>query len=105
MILSARQRRVVDEAIRNTCAFYDWHLFALNVRTNHVHAVVAAPVSATRVVVSLKACATRQMRLADCWLSPSTPWSHGASKRYLWSATQLERAIVYVLNGQGDPLD
>lgn len=41
VVLSASQRRSVDRAFRETCDFRKWHLHALNVRTNHVHAVVS----------------------------------------------------------------
>jgi len=41
VVLDESRRRSVDHAIRETCTLRKWHLHALNVRTNHVHAVVA----------------------------------------------------------------
>src|SRR6185369_1092693 len=41
-ILGAKERCSVDKAIRETCNIRQWYLHALNVRTNHVHAVVTA---------------------------------------------------------------
>src|ERR1051325_12004205 len=41
VVLDAKQRRSVEEAIREVCEFRGWRLQSLNVRTNHVHAVVA----------------------------------------------------------------
>ena len=41
VVLNASQRQSVDRAIRETCDFRKWHLYALNVRTNHIHAVVS----------------------------------------------------------------
>ena len=41
VVLDESQRRAVEYAIRETCAHSKWHLHALNVRTNHVHSVVA----------------------------------------------------------------
>src|SRR5688500_9648120 len=39
--MDAAARSVVKEAIREVCAFRNYGLFALNVRTNHVHLVAA----------------------------------------------------------------
>src|SRR4051794_14531911 len=40
--LDPHQRELVDETIRRHCEIRNWSLHALNVRTNHVHAVVTA---------------------------------------------------------------
>ena len=41
--LDARRRSSIKKAIRETCEKRGWFLSALNIRTNHVHSVVAAP--------------------------------------------------------------
>lgn len=105
VILNSHQRRVVDASIRDTCDVRGWRLYARNVRTNHIHAVIGTSVSASRVVVALKANATRWMREDGCWTSQASPWSKGSSKRYVWTVAQLERAVAYVLEGQGPSLD
>ena len=40
--LGSRQRRAIDEAIRETCKIRKWDFWTTNVRTNHVHTVVSA---------------------------------------------------------------
>ena len=70
-----------------------------------MHIVYSARVDASRAVSAFKASATRRMRETGCWSSSLSPWSAGSSRRQLWTPLQLERAIVYVLDGQGDPLD
>src|SRR6185295_9124897 len=40
--LNASQRPIVESAIRETCTIRRWKLWSVNVRTNHVHAVVSA---------------------------------------------------------------
>ena len=102
--LDARRRRAVSAAIRDTCDFRNWQLRALNVRTNHVHAVVSAPREPAFVLNALKANATRHMREADCWPYDYSPWSRGGSKRYLWNEASVLRAIAYVVDGQGEML-
>ena len=40
--LGTKTRRAVELGIRETCEIRKWTLWAFNVRTNHVHAVVSA---------------------------------------------------------------
>jgi hypothetical protein len=57
-----------------------------------------------RALNAFKANATRQMRQDGCWRRQHSPWADKGSKRYLWNERSLERAIDYVINGQGDEL-
>jgi REP element-mobilizing transposase RayT len=103
--LNSRQRPVVESAIRETCAIRKWNLWTVNVRTNHVHAVVSATKDPASVLSAFKANATRAMREAGVWTSDLSPWEFRGSKKYLWSEEQLANAITYVESGQGEPLD
>jgi REP element-mobilizing transposase RayT len=103
--LDESRRRSVDHAIRETCILRKWHLHALNVRTNHVHSVVAIGlIQPERALSAFKANATRQMREDGCWRRESSPWAEKGSKRYLWNEQSVAKAIEYVLYGQGDEL-
>ena len=105
LILSARHRKSIEAAIRETCTLRKWCLQAINVRTNHVHTVVTAfPKKPGLVLNAFKANATRQLREDGLWLHSFTPWADKGSKRRLWNERSVERAIDYVLNGQGDEL-
>ncbi len=102
-VLNASQRQSVDRAVRETCDFRKWHLHALNVRTNHVHAVVSiGALRPERALTAFKANATRQMREDGCWRRDWSPWSEKGSNRYLWNERSVAQAIDYVLYGQGD---
>ena len=58
--LTATQRECVEAAIRETCDFHHWTLLAMNVRTNHVHSLVASGATQpSRVLNALKSHATR----------------------------------------------
>jgi len=103
--LNPRQRAVIKAAIRETCTIRIWRLWSVNVRTNHVHAVVSASKKPDAVLSALKANATRAMREAGLWTSTLSPWEHRGSKRYLWDEKQLADAIAYVECNQGEPLD
>ncbi len=103
--LNARQRKLVNEAIRGVCAHRRWHLHAMSVRTNHVHTVVSiGTMTLERALNAFKSYATRLMRERGCWKHPHSPWADRGSKRYLWNEQSVALAIAYVANGQGDDL-
>lgn len=105
VILNAKQRDSVEGAIREVCDFRNWLLHALNVRTNHVHAVVSTgSAKPERALNDFKSYATRKMRQNGCWVLEHSPWADRGSKRFLWNERSIERAIDYVINGQGDEL-
>jgi REP element-mobilizing transposase RayT len=105
VILTAIQRVSVETAIRETCAHRNWHLRAISVRTNHVHLVASIGDKTPGLALNaFKANATRQMRLDGCWGHEHSPWVDNGSKRNLWNERSVERAIEYVINGQGDKL-
>jgi REP element-mobilizing transposase RayT len=102
--LDHNARRTVELAIRETCEFRKWSLWAINVRTNHIHAVVAANTAPKHVLSAFKGNATRMMREASEWKSERSPWAHGGSGRYLWTEQELSNAVAYVMYDQGEPL-
>ena len=102
--LDSRQRAAVESGIRETCTIRKWSLWALNVRTNHVHAVVSANCKPEPILNALKANATRSMKEAGCWNGNGSPWAYRGSKRYLWTEKELLDAIAYVMYDQSEPL-
>jgi len=92
--LDARQRQSVEKAIRDVCDHRQWFVHAVNVRTNHVHAVVSIGSSKVeRALNAFKAYATRRMREDGNWIEPHTPWADKGSKRHLWNERSLALAI------------
>ena len=104
LILGAPERRCVKTAIRETCEIRKWDLLALNVRTNHVHAVVTANRDPEIVLNAFKANATRELRERNLWPHDFSPWVRKGSKRRLWNERSVAMAIDYVLYGQGNDL-
>src|SRR5437660_843950 len=93
VILDAAQRQCVEAAAGETCEIRNWHLHALNVRTNHVHLVVAAGEKKPDTVLNaFKANATRRMRKSGVWKSTMSPWADKGSKGYLWNEQSIARA-------------
>ena len=105
VLLDASRRVAVDRAIRETCVQREWILRAVNVRTNHVHVVISIGAKKSELALNaFKANATRQMRQDGCWQVDHSPWVDKGSRRYLWNQRSVERAVDYVLNGQGDEI-
>jgi REP element-mobilizing transposase RayT len=101
VLLNAHARSVVDAAIRETCLLRDWPLSALNVRTNHVHMVVSAPIAPERVLNSLKAWCTQRLKEAGLAVEGGRAWSRHGSTRYLWREADVAAACEYVEEAQG----
>jgi REP element-mobilizing transposase RayT len=104
VVLDAPMRETVEAAIRNVCAAKDWALEAINVRTNHVHIVVAATESPERVLTTFKAWATRRCRDMSLLGPAEKLWTRHGSTRYLWAERDIDTAARYVVEGQGDSL-
>lgn len=102
VILNEQHRELTDQAIRDFCKRKTYPLHALNVRTNHAHAVVTAARKPERLADALKAAATRKLRKAQLFQPEVQIWSRGRSRRYLWKPRHVEAAVVYVIYGQGD---
>jgi REP element-mobilizing transposase RayT len=102
LVLNPEQRKCVDIAIKEVCEVRKYLLRALNVRTNHAHAVVSAALKPEKIVNDFKVYATRRLRTE--WLCPITQkvWARGASTRYLWKPRHVEAAVDYVKYCQED---
>ena len=102
------QRALIEQVIKEHCRVRQWHIFALNVRTNHIHVVVAADREPEDVMNQFKAwCSRRLSEAAGLRESPNAKkagrqkWftEHGSTK-WLNDEVYLENAIRYVLEGQ-----
>ncbi len=98
-------RAVVSTRIEQHCRIKGWELLALNVRTNHVHVVVAVGDVSPRVALSqFKAWTTRRLREAGRVGPDAAVWTRRGSSRYLWDRESVARAVAYVTDYQGDDL-
>lgn len=107
-LLNKLQRSAVETAIKDLCRTRRYDLQAINVRTNHVHAVVSAQAIPERIVDAFKAFATKKLREENLVSKDTKIWSRGRSRRYLWKPKHVILAIDYVLYSQGDfpfPMD
>jgi len=102
VILDLNQRKIVELAIQEVCEQRKYALHAVNARSNHVHSVVTAPCKPEYVLNSFKSYTTRRLRETNLLSDSIKPWARHGSTPYLWTEEELERAIDYVINGQGD---
>jgi REP element-mobilizing transposase RayT len=102
ILLSASQRRVVHDAVSEVCEHRRYGLRALNIRSNHSHAVVSAQVRPEKIVNDCKVYATRALRSDGQFHSDEKIWARGSSTRYLWKPKHVLAAVDYVLYSQGD---
>ena len=107
--LSLRQRALVDQTIRERCEMRGWKLWAVNVRSNHVHVVVfARDTSPAKVRNEFKArCSARlsEDRAAQGLPTRRRWWTERGSLRYLNDEGSLEAAILYVNEAQDKSRD
>ncbi len=103
-LLGVPEREVVRGTIHSVCARREWPIHALNVRTTHVHIVVASPTPPERVMNDLKAWCTRRLREAGLVAPDARLWSRHGSTRWLNSDLSFARAIQYTLFEQGTDL-
>ena len=100
--LNSRQRQSVETAIREVCVHRKWHLYVVNVRTNHVHLVTSiGKAESGRALNAFKAYATRQLRRDNLWTESHSTWADKGSIKHLWNEKSLFIAVDYVMNGQG----
>jgi REP element-mobilizing transposase RayT len=99
--LDGERREAVADAIRSVCEHRNWAVLALNVRSNHVHVVVAAEVAPEKVLVDLKSWSTRRLREVGLAAPDEKLWSRHGSTRWLWSEGDVVGACRYVNEAQG----
>src|ERR1044072_7500506 len=102
--LNRKQRIVVAAAVREVCDQRNYRLRALNVRTNHVHAVVSATEKPESMLQAFKAYSTRALRTARLLAKEVKPWARHGSTIYLWKEADVARAVAYVVFEQGDEM-
>lgn len=102
--LDEAHRAVVLRTIREVAAHRGWKLWAVHVRTNHVHSVVTANGKPEKVMVDLKAWASRRLREAFGESADRDRWTQHGSTRYLNTQTSFDAAVVYVVEEQGEAM-
>ncbi len=99
--LNDPMRRVAEDAIREICCVRSWSLWAVAVRSNHVHVVVTAPEYVPELVRDqLKAKATKELRSGFPVWRDRPAWSAKGDIEFLDSESDIEQSVVYVVEAQ-----
>lgn len=101
VILCSKQRKLVLEGIVEHCEFKGWKLYAVHVRSNHIHIIVCA--EKEQIVKDLKSWGTRKLR-AGGYNIPKV-WTQGGSRQYIFEQGELRKKIDYVIHQQGKMME
>ena len=96
VILTAAQRRIVDETVRRVAQYRGWRLDALNVRTNHVHSVISGDDSGTKILADLKSWSTRELRQRGEFETDAEIWTAGGSAIPRFTEEEWQESVYYV---------
>ena len=103
-LLNKMERTIVEDSIKELCVRKGYGLQASNVRTNHAHSVLTAQRGPERIIIEMKANATKFLREAGLAGETERIWSRGKSRRYLWKPRNVIAAVNYVLYGQREEI-
>jgi REP element-mobilizing transposase RayT len=101
-VMDERARLVVDGTIRGHCERRGWEIRAINVRSNHVHLVVAcrSDVTPEDAMSQCKAWSTRRLREAGILDADAKAWTRHGSTKWIDSEATLAAAVDYVSRHQ-----
>ena len=100
-VLDEPRRAVVLNTIREVARHRNWKLWAVHVRTNHVHIIATAPAKPEKVMSDFKAWASRRLRETFGEDSDRDRWTQHGSTKYLFDDDALTETIAYVVDEQG----
>ena len=102
--LDEARRAIVLRTIRAVAAHRHWKIWAVHVRTNHVHIVVASADKPEKVMADFKAWSSRRLRESTGESAERDRWTQHGSTRWLNGEEALGAAIAYVVDEQGEPM-
>ena len=103
-LLDSDSRAVVLQALREVCMHRGWGLLAAHVRSNHVHVIVDAEVRPEKIMNDFKSYASRGLNRLGREGSNRKRWARHGSTRWLWKDDDVQDAIRYVVEEQGEPM-
>jgi REP element-mobilizing transposase RayT len=100
--LNSNQRSIVLETVIRHSKLKNWNLFAVHVRSTHIHAILYTNRKVDTVMTALKTWSTRQLRSSG-YKNPKF-WTVNGSKKYIFTDAKLRQKIHYVIYEQGTPM-
>ncbi len=99
--LDQQRRSIVRNSVIEVCSYRKWSLFALHVRTNHLHSIVGAVSPPEPVMDDFKEYGSRNLNLARIDPEKRRRWARHGGTDYLWTRERVLGALEYVLYEQG----
>ncbi|HYO24273.1 MAG TPA: hypothetical protein VEQ85_04925 [Lacipirellulaceae bacterium] len=101
LVLGPAERAVVERECQRHCLHRGWHVWAINVRSTHVHVVAtAAGCSGKTVRDQLKANGTRGLRESWPRFCDRPVWTAGGDWSCVNSEDELQPVCAYVRDAQ-----
>jgi REP element-mobilizing transposase RayT len=101
VLSDAAPRDLVRDAIVALCREKGWRLWAVHVRTNHVHVVVSADRDPGRLMSDLRRERQKALNQAGFDDAKRTRWTRRGSTIHLFDQPPADGKIDYTLNRQG----
>jgi REP element-mobilizing transposase RayT len=101
-VMSEPEREIVCNAIVELARERGWLLWAVHVRTDHVHVVVSAERDPGRVMSDMKARGSRDLTLAGFGNAARRRWTRHGSTLHLFHEEEVAAKIAYTLDQQGE---
>ena len=102
--LDQQRRQIVLEVLREACRARRWLVLAAHVRRNVVHTVVQAETRPEMVLGTLKGRASLRLTRAGLDQTCRKRWTRHGSTKYLWLDEDVDLAIEYVVERQGEKM-
>jgi REP element-mobilizing transposase RayT len=99
-LLGPSERMTVERQVAETCEYRGWVLYAVNCRSNHLHAVIGASGTAPKQIRrDVKTWSTRRLKEHS---DPTRAnwWAERGSIRWIFDESSLERVVLYVSEAQ-----
>ncbi|MBN9656928.1 MAG: hypothetical protein J0H49_02045 [Acidobacteria bacterium] len=104
-LLGKPHRKLILETIRKTCESRNYELLAAHIRTTHLHVILDAPSDPAGSMGTLKLECTKALKAANLATAADRIWANYGHIRILKSPYAITKAINYVLQGQGPPME
>jgi REP element-mobilizing transposase RayT len=104
-VLDELRRKIVLRTTKEVAAHRDWKLWAVHIRSNHVHVVITASCHPEKVMVDLKAWCSRRLQEAFDESADRDRWTQHGSTRYLNDENSFNGALKYVIEDQGEAME
>lgn len=104
IIFTRKQGEIILDSVVDTCNKQGWRLYALHIRSNHVHLTIKADCEPEPVMTKIKSRATFFLRKYGEFSKDQKIWSRHGSTKYIWSPESLYYSSEYTVERQGQKM-